>query len=70
MIFTRVRCDLAQSSPFAIFPDVHAFNFPIGRQRVRDSGAATTAEAFFEVKTMTARPFRYAHDREHGLPAD
>ena len=65
----RVRCDSARSSPFSIFPDVHAFNFPTGRQRVRESGAVTTAEAFFKVKTMTAHPSRYAHDCKHVLPA-
>ena len=64
------RCNTVRSSPFAIVPDVHAFNFPTGRQRVRDSGAATTAEAFFEVKTMTACPSRYDHDNEHVSPAD
>ena len=28
------------------------------------------AKAFFEVKTMTACPSRYDHDKEHVLPVD
>ena len=26
-----LRCDTVRSSPFAIVPDVHAFNFPTGK---------------------------------------
>ncbi len=37
----------AQKAPHAIVPDIHAFNFPPGGQRVNDSGATTAAEAFF-----------------------
>ena len=59
-----LRCVTVRSSPYAIVPDVHTFNFPTGRQRVRDSGAATSAEAFFEVKTMTACPSRYDHNNK------
>ena len=34
---------------------------PSGRQRINDSGASTTDEAFFELKTMTACVSRYGH---------
>ena len=35
----------------AIVPDLHARNFLAGIQRVDDSGAHQTSEAFFEMKT-------------------
>ena len=50
-----------RNAPHAIIPDIHAYNFPAGRQRINDSGASTTDEAIFEAKTMTACPLRYGH---------
>ena len=50
-----------RSSLHAIVPDIHTYNFPSGRQRINDSGASTTDEAFFEIKTMTACISRYGH---------
>eukprot|EP00956_Cyclotella_meneghiniana_P004034 scaffold4879_cov71-Cyclotella_meneghiniana.AAC.13 len=39
----------------AIMPDIHAItiNYPTSRLIVNDSGAKSTAEAIFEVKTFT-----------------
>jgi hypothetical protein len=42
-----------RSALHAIIPDIHAYNYPSERQRINDSGASTTDEAFFEIKTMT-----------------
>ena len=50
-----------RSALHAIIPDIHAYNYPLGRQRINDSGASTTDEAFFEIKTMTACVSRYGH---------
>jgi hypothetical protein len=44
-----------RSAQHAIIPDIHAYNYPSERQRINDSGASTTDEAFFKIKTMTAR---------------
>ena len=63
------RYDRARMAPHAIVPDLHAFNFPAGKT-VNDSCASSTAEAFFEVKTMTACPTRYKHNNEFVAPAD
>lgn len=54
----------------AIVPDLHARNFPAGRQRVNDSGATSTAEAIFEVKTYTACTTRYNHNNTTTKPPD
>ena len=40
-------------------PDLHTHNFPAGRQRVDNSGAHHTTEAFFEVETYMACNNRY-----------
>ena len=37
----------ARKAKFAIIPDLHAHNFPPGKQAVNDSGVILTAEAFF-----------------------
>ena len=50
-----------RSARHAIIPDIHAYNYPSGRQRINDSGASTTDEAFFEIKTMTPCMSRYGH---------
>jgi hypothetical protein len=50
-----------RSALHAVVPDIHAYNYPSGRQRINDSGASTTDEAFFEIKTMTACVSRYGH---------
>ena len=47
---------------FAVIPDIHASNFPVGRQSVNDSGSSRDTEAIFEVKTFTACPSRYGHN--------
>ena len=60
----------ARNAPHAIVPDLHAHNFPTGRQRVNDSGAASTAEAFIEIKTFTACNSRYNHNNTRVNPAD
>ena len=49
----------ARKAPYAIVPDIHSFNLPIGRQRVNDSQNTSAAEAFFEIKTYTACSSRY-----------
>ena len=51
-----------------IVPDIHATNFPVGKQTVNDSGARRDAEAFFEVKTMTACKSRYGHNNNRMSP--
>ena len=38
----------------AIVSDVHAYNYPTGRQRMNDSGACLTAEAIFVVPDVHA----------------
>ena len=52
----------------AIVPDIHALNFPAGRQRVNDSGSTRDAEAFFEVKTFTACKSRYTNNNVRTTP--
>jgi hypothetical protein len=49
-----------RSARHAIIPHIHAYNYLSGRQRINDSGASTTDEAFFEIKTMTPCMSRYA----------
>ena len=60
----------ARKAPHAIVPDIHALNFSTGKQRVNDSGATTTAEAFFEMKTYTACKSRYQYNNTTRNPAD
>ena len=38
---------------YAIVPDIHAMNFPAGKQSINDNGSSRVAEAIFEVKTFT-----------------
>ena len=59
-----------QRAQHAIVPDLHACNFPAGRQRVNDSGATSTAEVIFEVKTYTACTTRYNHNNTATKPPD
>ena len=54
----------------AIIPDLHATNFPVGKQRVNDSGLTRDAEAFFEVKTFTACKSRYGHNNKRATPVN
>jgi len=49
---------------------LHAWNYPTGRQRVNDSGATSSAEAIFEVKTYTACNSRYNHNNTTTKPAE
>ena len=51
-------------------PDIHAHNFPVGRQTVDDYGSNRVAEAFFEVKTFTACKTRYDHNNARLPPAE
>ena len=60
----------ARKSTYGIAPDLQAFNFPVGRQTVNDSGITSSAEAIFEVKTYTACPSRYNHNNDTIRPAD
>ena len=46
----------------AIVPDIHAMNFPAGKQSINDSGSSRVADAIFEVKISTACKSRYAHN--------
>ena len=50
----------SRKSKFAVIPDLHAINFPRGKQRVDDSGSSMSAEAIFEVKTY------YANNKNYG----
>jgi len=54
----------------AVVPDIHATNYPTGRQVVNDSGATRSADAIFEVKTYTFCPTRYNHNNQNMNPAD
>ena len=38
----------SRKAPHFIVPDIHARNFPAGKETINDSGATSTAEAFFE----------------------
>ena len=49
-------CPNARNAQHNIIPDILARNFPTGRQRINDSGATSSAEACFEVKTFSACP--------------
>ena len=51
-------------------PDLHVHNFPAGRQRVDNSGAHCTAEAFFEVKTYTVCNSRCSKNNRIMKPPD
>ena len=58
-----VQHNKARMAPHSIVPDFHAFNFPAGKT-VNNSCSLSLAEAFFEVKTMTACPTWYQHNNE------
>ena len=59
------------NAPHVIIPDIHAHNFPGGKQCVNDSGATTAAEAFFEIKTYTAcNSLVYKHDNSRITPPE
>jgi len=51
-----------KKAPHSIVPDIHATNFPVGRQTINDSGAISAAEAIFEIKTYSACNTRYKHN--------
>ena len=59
-----------RKAPHAVVPDIHATNFPAGRQTINDSGATMSAEAIFEIKTFTACNTRYDHNNATTAPAD
>ena len=54
----------ARRAKYAIIPDLHALNFPVGKQTINDSGVTTTAEAFFKIKMFTACKTRYFHNKK------
>ena len=60
----------ARNAPFAIVPDLHAINYPAGKQHFNDSRATSSAEAIFEVKTFLPCNSRYDHNNQHVNPAD
>ena len=60
----------ARRAPWSIVPDIHAHNFPAGKQTINDSGASSTGEAIFEIKTYTACPSRYEHNNTTTCPPD
>eukprot|EP00956_Cyclotella_meneghiniana_P006906 scaffold9325_cov73-Cyclotella_meneghiniana.AAC.1 len=43
-----------KTAKHAIVPDIHAIDFPTSRIVANDSGAKSTAEAFYEGRTFTA----------------
>ena len=53
-----------------IIPDIVARNYPTGSQRINDSGATSSAEAMFEIKTMSPCPSRYSYSTSTTTPAD
>ena len=57
-------------APHAIVPDLHAFNFPAGKQTVNSSGSLLLAEAFFKIKTMTACLTQYRNNNKLIAPTD
>ena len=62
------RKDGSRRAMHAIVPDIHATNFPVGRQRVNDSGSRRDAEAIFEIKTFTACKLIYGHNNNKMSP--
>ena len=58
-----------RNSRFGIVPDLHALNYPTGRQRVNDGGGVLSAEAIFEIKTMTACKTWYQHNNAETKPS-
>ena len=60
----------ARNSPHAIVPDILAHEYPAGRQTINDSGASSSGEAFFEVKTYQPGNTRYDHNHSDLKPAD
>ena len=60
----------SRNAQHAIFPDLHAHNFPTDRQRVNDSKTTSSAEAIFKVKTYTACITRYNHNNTTTKPPD
>ena len=46
----------------AIVPDLHAMNFPVGKQSINDSDSSREAEVIVEIKTFTTCKSRYAHN--------
>ena len=53
----------------AVVPDIHATNYPTGRQVVNASRATRSADAIFEVKTYNFCPTRYNHNNQNINPA-
>jgi len=64
------QCPNARNAPFGMIPDLHAQNYPTGRQRVNDSGSHLSAEAIFEVKTFVACNSRYGNNNSQISPAN
>eukprot|EP00956_Cyclotella_meneghiniana_P020255 scaffold35458_cov37-Cyclotella_meneghiniana.AAC.4 len=60
----------ARNSPHAIVPDILAHEYPAGRQRINDSGASLSDDAFFEVKSYQPNNTRLDHNNKETKPAD
>ena len=60
----------ARNSPHAIVPDILAHEYPAGRQRINDSGASSSGDAFFEVKSYQPNNTRLDHNNKETKPAD
>ena len=60
----------ARRSPWSVIPDLHAMNFPARNGAINDSGAISSGEAIFEMKTMTACISRYGNNNDNSLPAN
>ncbi len=58
-----------RNAPHAVVPDIHATNFPAGRQTINDGGATMSTEAIFEIKTFTACNTRYDRNNATMSPA-
>ena len=54
----------------AVVPDIHATNYPTGRQVINASGATRSADAIFEIKTFHFCPTRYNHNNQNINPAN
>ena len=51
-------------------PDIHAMNFPVGRQRVNTSGSSRETEATFEVKASKTCKTSYVSNDTRTVAVD
>ena len=57
----------ARRATHDIVPDIHAWNFPSGRQMSNDIGIISVAEDISEMETYTACRSRYTHSNNTHL---